>query len=252
MRLNIKSAEVHNIAVKLIFSSLVLAGGIGLLVFSQLHNKSSNVAVAATNINGNTPVDVKTNWVATKLLAIKFANNPTLPPLPIGVSEWTNTFQQRQPDGTYVNKYTEVWSLPPDNNGVAGLPDCYHNFSNCYAGGKWNGKYLWSFSSSGNSYSDKINGIQTTDDRNFTTVVSLPVGDPSFHNTETNSCSPNSGGGLGTIGFPTGCTSQNNNGAVTTGPYGWAYGKVDNEKMVVPSTIGTLMPLQWTVSGYFQ
>lgn len=245
---------------RLVLSIIVLAGGVGLLVFSQMRTQVSSVAVAANIATPTpspaTPPDTKTTWTATKLLGIKFSGQTNT--LPIGVSEWTNTFQQKQADGSYQTKYVEVWSLPPDNNGATGLPDCYNNSRDCYSGGKWAGKYLWMYNGN-SSYVDKINGLNSTNDRGFTTMVSLPVNDPSYHNTDTNSCSPNDGSGLGAIGIPTGCAGPNSQAAITTAPYSWYYGTIPQTRTLVISsadtsggTMGTMIPIQWTVNGYFQ
>ncbi|HUD20810.1 MAG TPA: hypothetical protein VMQ44_01945 [Candidatus Saccharimonadales bacterium] len=211
---------------------LVIVGGV---VFSVNPNHS------ATTVKAGGAPDVKTDWTATQLLAINTkgttgdadtAVNTRKTEFAIGVAAWHVNYQQKNSAGTYTTVYKEDWSLPS----AASIPNCYANSAQCSPGGAYASQWLWAYAREDESTCQESNW-------QFTATAS---NDPALYVTNPSSRA----GGPGAI---SGVDDRNINQLLTLGAYGWLHGefaKVGTRGTVICA--GTMIPLEWVVSGTFQ
>lgn len=196
--------------------------------------------------------DYKISWQTTYFLTATFDDLLwTRNILALGPSVWSVVLRERKPncfneiDSCYVRTRTENWTIPTQ-------PNCFRSAADCNGSDSDHAKWLWAtggcspagVGTEGNSGICSQTGINT-----FSPIFeNKPISDQSLY---INNPNETRGDGPGMIWAPN--PRHNGDQAIwTQGPYGYAWGALSatNLSRAGVYSIGTLIPLRWSVEGF--
>jgi len=205
--------------------------------FVVLNNSGESLVRAQT-----TPTDTQTTWKATKLLALDVVNptsGTSKNTIALGPAEWQVTYNTRDEGGTLVPVYTETWSIPTYDE------KCYEISYDCNAASKMNEHWLWGSSTYG------LHPTQINRNQLATTTFGLRTVETASQDIR-GTLQSNGSAFLRTFSST---TTQFNTFLQTVGAYGW---QLMAETTDGPAAgfktlrTGTMIPLEWTVTGSFK